>query len=441
MTTRKPSGFFSTLSLIAGLLTIPKSPSGLAGGFLWLPKLLAESWAPFTAIIGGIGAVVGMRREDRRSVWMGLLGLILGALYTLRITTLPDPFISAFGRNWKDKIPPQLKKHPYRLIQPNPNPFPFQKDVIIGNSADTKELLLCDIWQPPQGILPSHLAVIFLHGGAWQALDKDYLSRPLFYRLVARGHMILDLAYSLSPGADLDRMLSDVQQAILWLKKHASELEVDPEKIVLMGTSGGAHLALLAAYAPGHPAFQKYFPESDMTICGVISTCGISDMRDFFMEYGHNNPEQPEYSSQMRIEKQPRVYNRTWLDKFMTRSRTFPTYRHANMPGGAYLLPYLMGGTLKERPDAYRLASPLEHIGSHCPPTLLLHGADDFFVNITHSRRLYQALSRKGVKAVYYEFPDSVHGFDQYFGVSRRVAPAAQVATHAIECFLALMAA
>jgi hypothetical protein len=40
---------------------------------------------------------------------------------------------------------------------------------------------------------------------------------------------------------------------------------------------------------------------------------------------------------------------------------------------------------------------------------------------------------------VYVELPDTVHGFDQYFGVSRRIAPAAQVTTNDIEQFLALM--
>jgi len=43
------------------------------------------------------------------------------------------------------------------------------------------------------------------------------------------------------------------------------------------------------------------------------------------------------------------------------------------------------------------------------------------------------------VPSVYIEFPRSVHGFDQYFGVSRRIAPAAQSATYDIERFLALM--
>ena len=44
------------------------------------------------------------------------------------------------------------------------------------------------------------------------------------------------------------------------------------------------------------------------------------------------------------------------------------------------------------------------------------------------------------VSEVLFELPDMVHAFDQYFGVSRVVAPAAQAATYDIERFLALIA-
>ena len=72
----------------------------------------------------------------------------------------------------------------------------------------------------------------------------------------------MDVAYSLAPGADLNRMLGDVKQAIVWMKTHALEYKINPDRIVLMGVSGGAHLALLAAYAPDHPAFQACLPNS-----------------------------------------------------------------------------------------------------------------------------------------------------------------------------------
>jgi acetyl esterase/lipase len=73
------------------------------------------------------------------------------------------------------------------------------------------------------------------------------------------------------------------------------------------------------------------------------------------------------------------------------------------------------------------------------PATLIIAAEDDFVVDVSQGRRLHTALSEAGAASIYIEFPNSVHGFDQYIGVSRRVAPAAQAATYDIERFLALM--
>jgi len=68
-----------------------------------------------------------------------------------------------------------------------------------------------------------------------------------------------------------------------------------------------------------------------------------------------------------------------------------------------------------------------------------IFGDDDFAVDVSHGRRLHAVLYDPGVASVLVELPDAVHGFDQYFGVSRRIAPAAQVATYDVARFLALM--
>jgi acetyl esterase/lipase len=230
-----------------------------------------------------------------------------------------------------------------------------------------------------------------------------------------------------------------VKRAIAWMKSNAAHLDIDPERVVLMGASGGAHLALLAAYTPNLSAFQPKGLKVDTSVRGVISTFGITDMVSFFYEYGEANPRQPEFSSEITEDMLPRLHNKTALDRFMTRSRAFPAVRYSNMPGGALLLVNLFGGTLREMPDVYRLYSPLAHVGSHCPPTLLITGENDFVIDASQNRRLHRALQTLDVPSVYVEYPDSVHGFDQYFGVSRRIAPAAQMATNDIEQFLALM--
>lgn len=410
---------------------------------MWIPKLWASAWAPFLALAGGLGALLGWVSGDFSAMAAGLLGVVLGVRHTVIVTRPQDGFRQAFGADWEDRIPSGLKSRlwskRYRLIQPAPPVVPGQRNVNLGKSGTTDESLLCDIWEPPLGTPRTGLALIYFHGGAWQALDKDFLTQPLFRRLAGQGYVIMDVAYSLAPGAGLNRMLGDVKQAIVWMKSHAAEYEINPNRIVLMGVSGGAHLALLAAYAPGHPAFRLVSPMADMSIRAVVSMFGVTDLGAFFQEYGQSTRKQPEYSSQITDDLLPRVHDRTWLDKFMTRSRAFPAYRHANMPGGALLLVYLLGGTLKEIPDVYRSASPIVHVGPHCPPTLQIFDGNDFVIDASHGRRLHQALCEAGDISVYIEIPDTVHGFDQYFGVSRRVAPAAQSATYDLERFLALM--
>lgn len=437
-TMKKLSRFLSFLSAFFGLLTLLRSPKGRAGGAMWLPKLWAGAWAPFLAIAGGLGALLGLVSGDREATVSGLFGAFAGIRHTGRVTKRHDAFELAFGTDWEQKVDPDLWKRlsrPYQLIQPS-KPFGlYQRDINIGGASP----LYCDLWLPPSEVKRTRLGVIFLHGGLLQALDKDFLSRPLFQRLVNQGHVVMDVAYSLAPEADMKRIMGDVKRSIIWMKANAARLDIDPDRVVLMGSSGGSLLALLAAYTPNLPAFQPKRGKADTSVRGVISLMSISDMVSFFQEFAESNPDQPESSSQVTENMLPRVFDKTPLDRFMTRSRAFPAYRYSNMPGGALLLINLFGGTLNEVPEKYKLYSPLTHVGAHCPPTLQICGDDDFVVDASQGRKLHHALQAANVDSVYVELPDTVHGFDQYFGVSRRVAPAAQIAANDIEQFLALM--
>ena len=429
----------SFISALFGIFSLVRSPKGAAGGVLWLPKLWAGAWAPFLAVLGGLGALFSLPGRDVPGVAAGLFGAFVGIRYTQRVTRRKDdPFERAFGTGWEKRIPPKLRARlprPYVLVQPLPPAGVLQKDIDVGDGAS----LLCDLWFPPPDVPRTRLSVIFLHGSLWQAVDKDFLSRPLFRRLVRQGHVVMDLAYSLAPAANIYTMLGEVRQAVAWLKENAARLEIDPEAVVLMGASGGAHLALLSAYTPNSPLLQPQGLDVDTSVRAVISLFGITDLAQFFREYGQANPGQPESSADVTPEMQPRIHDRTAMDRFITRARMFPAYRYSNMPGGALLLVNLFGGTLREIPHVYELLSPITHVRPGCPPTLLIAGDDDFVIDASHSRRLNSALRAAGVPSVYVEFPDSVHGFDQYFGVSRRASPASQMAISDIEKFLALM--
>jgi acetyl esterase/lipase len=97
----------------------------------------------------------------------------------------------------------------------------------------------------------------------------------------------------------------------------------------------------------------------------------------------------------------------------------------------------LLGGAPEAVPDAYRLFSPVEHVGPHCPPTLLLQGEHDPITSADAVRQMAQALRNAGVPAVYVEYPRTEHAFDL---ILPQVSPPAQAALYEVDRFLARLA-
>ncbi len=99
----------------------------------------------------------------------------------------------------------------------------------------------------PEGAGPFP-AVIDIHGGAWCGGDlADGQARN--EALAASGLVVA--AINFRHGADgYPTSLADINYAIRWVKAHAAELRVRPDRIGLSGNSSGGHLAMLAAMRP-----------------------------------------------------------------------------------------------------------------------------------------------------------------------------------------------
>src|SRR5512143_2649063 len=110
-----------SLSLLLGILTLVKSPPGIAGGVLWLPKLWAGAWAPAVALAGLLGALLGWLSRDYYGLLAGLLGSALGIRHVVIVTRQHDSFIQAFGADWEDRLSPEQKRRMwtrrYQLLQ------------------------------------------------------------------------------------------------------------------------------------------------------------------------------------------------------------------------------------------------------------------------------------------------------------------------------------
>ena len=139
--------------------------------------------------------------------------------------------------------------------------------------------LLADVWEPPAGVERSGTGIVYLYGGSWHFFDKGVLTRPLFRQLAARGHVVMDAAHRSCPETDVAGMVGDVHRAVAWMKANAGRYGVDPGQVVVMGASSGAHVALLAAYAPHQPRLR---PEElrgvDTSVKAVVSWYGIPEL-------------------------------------------------------------------------------------------------------------------------------------------------------------------
>jgi len=84
----------------------------------------------------------------------------------------------------------------------------------------------------------------------------------------------------------------------------------------------------------------------------------------------------------------------------------------------------------------YELASPATHVHLGCPPTLLIHGKQDFTIPVDPTCALHTKLVESGVPAITVVFPLTDHGFDLLLP---QLNPAAQSALYDVDRFLALL--
>jgi len=401
------------------------------GAILALPKVLASALAPFVGATGVMSAALALCTRSPLAAVAGFLGAWASVRHVLQVTAPHDGFEQAFGPDLQRKIASQrregiLNRRWSCRMPPSPEPR-WERDIIFHTILTRKEgdarPLCCDVWQPPDEVMPSGLGVIYLHGSAWHVGDKDLLTRPLFRHLAGQGHVVMDVAYRLYPETDILGMVHDVRHAIAWAKRHAGCYGVHPERIVLGGGSAGGHLALLAAYTPGHPDLTPDdLRDVELSVRGVFAHYGATDMRAVIEHARRVLPDEPPRSLQMIISMVEAVLGDavTGID--------WRSFSAANMVG------HPLGGTPERVPEMYDLVSPITHASGDCPPTLLLQGEHDFIMPVEATRQLHQKLVEMGARAILVTFPQTTHGFDLFLP---QVSPVAQAATYDIDRFLA----
>jgi acetyl esterase/lipase len=404
-------------------------------GSLGLPKMLAGALAPYLALISALGALLGLALGDPWLLGAGVAGAAISGLHFWRVIAPHRGFERAFGAGWQARLSPSqsramLKRRWALKLVTSPQPR-WERDLTFWRIPGTQRDLLCDLWQPPQGVNPSGLGIVFFHGSGWHFLDKDFSTRPFFRHLASQGHVIMDVAYRMCPETDFTGIIGDAKRAIAWMKANASRFCVDPRKIVVMGASAGGHMSLLSAYAPQDECMIPVDVRGmDLSVIAVVSYYGPSDMRLYNQHAGRTMG----FTQDDLPPKAPGL-----LDRVMDRIREKLVKGKAYAITHRQMMKNLLGGQPEEVSAAYDLASPVNYVTPLSPPTLLFHGEHDQIVPVTATRLLYKKLVENNVPAIYVEFPQTEHAFDVAFRDISPYSPAAQAALYDVERFLALL--
>lgn len=89
-------------------------------------------------------------------------------------------------------------------------------------------------------------ALVIVHGGGWAGGSKSVdVYQEMMVEYAEKGYVTINVEYRLTGEAGFPACIEDVKNAVRWLRAHADELNVDPERIGTYGHSAGAHLALM----------------------------------------------------------------------------------------------------------------------------------------------------------------------------------------------------
>jgi acetyl esterase len=211
-------------------------------------------------------------------------------------------------------------------------------------------------------------AAIIVHGGGWTRGDRRIDVQPLFKPLADAGFAWFSISYRLATDVtQFGVAIDDVEQAVRFVKTHAAEYNVDPNRIALIGESAGGQLAAMAALRAG----------GDASVKAVVALYTPTDLVDLF-----------EHS----------------------------TFIPAQIRSGVRGTPF----------ESFVLAglsqfSPIENVRRDMPPFLLIHGTSDSLVPFAQSTHMCARMKQAGASCEIYPVEGAGHGV-RWWETSSRVS-------------------
>jgi acetyl esterase/lipase len=271
-----------------------------------------------------------------------------------------------------------------RAADPAPLPFTRQQDVVYGRKFGTA--LTLDVLTPTTK--PNGAAIILVISGGWYSSHDgiDGASRLFADPLAQRGYTVFAVVHGSQPKFTIPEILQDMNRAVRFIRFHAKDYHVDPDRFGITGGSAGGHLSLMQGLAGdlGNPKAKDPIDRVSSRVQAVACFYPPTD----FLNYGKPGEN---------------AIGRGILKDFKA-----PFDFHDLDPKTRTFVPVTDEARIEE---IGRKISPINHVSADDPPTLIIHGDADKLVPIQQSQILVKKLQEAGVEARLIPKPGAQHGW------------------------------
>ncbi|MBI4581584.1 MAG: prolyl oligopeptidase family serine peptidase [Planctomycetes bacterium] len=259
------------------------------------------------------------------------------------------------------------------------------EDVVYGRKFGMA--LTLDVIAPERGA--NGAAVVYAMSGGWVSAHE--MIRPeMFAEMLGRGYTVFCVVHGCQPKFTIPEVLEDMNRSIRFIRRHAKDYHIDPRRIGIAGGSAGGHLSLMIGTAgtPGNPQAKDPINRESSRVQAVACWYPPTD----FTNYGQEGRD-VFVALEGELDRFKAPFDFVTLDET---ARQFKLITD-----------------IERRRQIAREISPITHVTSDDPPTLIIHGDADKLVPIQQAEAIGKRFEAQHVPFKLVVRPGAGHGWPE----------------------------
>jgi acetyl esterase/lipase len=247
--------------------------------------------------------------------------------------------------------------------------FTRKEDVVYGRKYGTA--LTMDVFTPKANA--NGAAIVWVVSGGWFS-GHDAINPAPIDELLKRGYTVFAVVHGSQPRFTIPEIVSDMNRAVRYIRHHAADYHIDPDRIGITGGSAGGHLSLMQGTGGdlGNAAAKDPIDKTSSRVQAVACFFPPTD----FLNYGKEGEN---------------ALGRGVLKGFKP-----PFDFQEQDPNTKVFRPITDEAKIL---DIGRAISPVNHVSSDDPPILIIHGDADHLVPIQQAQLIVDKLKKVGVES------------------------------------------